>query len=77
MTYRIDTINDWNLLKNYAFFWTITFAWIIWWELLGKIFWSLILEALDQARQIEKLTHQPKELVNQNCDIYEWKRNDE
>ena len=35
------------------------------------------LEVLDQARQIEKLTHQPKELVNQKCDIYEWRRNDE
>ena len=24
-----------------------------------------------------KLTHQPKEVVNQKCDIYEWRRNDE
>ena len=26
------------------------------------------------ARRIEYLTHQPKELVNQNVDINEWKR---
>ena len=31
------------------------------------------LEVLDQARRIEKLTHQPKELVNQKCDLFEWK----
>ena len=35
------------------------------------------LEVLDHAKQIEKLTDQPKELVNQKCDIYECKRNDE
>ena len=32
------------------------------------------MEVLDHARQIEELTHQPKELVNQNGDINEWKR---
>ena len=29
---------------------------------------------LGHARQIKKLTHQPKEVVNQNGDINEWKR---
>ena len=32
------------------------------------------MEVLGHARQIEKLTHQPKELVNQNSDTNEWKR---
>ena len=31
-------------------------------------------ELLGHARRIEKLTHQPKEVVNQNGDINEWKR---
>ena len=32
------------------------------------------MEVLGHARQIEKLTHQPKDVVNQNGDINEWKR---
>ena len=70
----IDTIDYWSLDKNYAFFWTFVFAWILWWEWLGKIFVPLILDVLGPALWIEKLTHQPKEVVNQNSDIYEWKR---
>ena len=35
------------------------------------------LAALDHAERIEKLTRQPKELVNQKQDNREWKRNDE
>ena len=31
-------------------------------------------EVLGHARRIEKLAHQPKEVVNQNGDINEWKR---
>ena len=73
----MDTFNYWILDQNYTFFRTVIFACILWWELLGKIFNSLTLEVLDQAKQIEKLTHQPKELVNQKCDIFEWRRNDE
>ena len=38
---------------------------------------AFFLEVIDKARRIEKLTHQPKELVNQKCDIYEWRQNDE
>ena len=30
-------------------------------------------EVLDHARGIEKLTHQPKEVVNQSGDRNEWK----
>ena len=29
---------------------------------------------LDHARRIEKLTHQPQQLVNQNGDMNDWKR---
>ena len=37
----------------------------------------VFLEVIGHARRVEKLTHQPKELVSQKCDIYEWRRNDE
>ena len=74
MTFMIDTINYWVLDKKYTFFRTFLFALIIWWILLAKILQSFILVALGNARRIEKLTHQPKELVNQNCDKNQWKR---
>ena len=77
LTFMIDTINYWILDKNYAFLRTFTFAWILWRELSRNIFYSLIFEALDQGRRIELLTHQRKELVNQNWDTYDWKRIDE
>ena len=35
------------------------------------------LEKPDQMEQLERLTRQPKEPVNQNNDIYEWNGNDE
>ena len=37
-TYMIDTINYRILDKNYAFFRTFIFAWILRWKWLGKIF---------------------------------------
>ena len=37
-TFRIDVINYRILDKNYPFFWTFIFAWILWWEVLRKIF---------------------------------------
>ena len=39
-----------------------------------KEFYSRVLELIDHARQIEKLRHQPEEVVNQNGDINERKR---
>ena len=35
------------------------------------------MEVIGHVRWIEELTHQRKEVVNKNGDIYEWKRNDE
>ena len=72
-TFMIDTINYWTLLKNYTFFWTFIFAWIIFWEGLGRIFYELIMELLDHAQWAGIVRHQPNELVNQNGDIGEWK----
>ena len=34
----IDTINYRILDKNYLFFWTFIFAWILKWEMLGEVF---------------------------------------
>ena len=39
-----------------------------------KVILSQILEVFNQARRIEIVKHQPKELVNQNGDIIERKR---
>ena len=36
--------------------------------------YPVFLEVFGHAKLIEKLTHQPKEVVNQNGDINEWKR---
>ena len=43
-------------------------------EMVREDILTIFLEVLGHAQRIEKLTHQPKELVNQKCDINEWKR---
>ena len=42
--------------------------------MLGKTVYLLLLVVANFARRIEKLPWKPKELVNQNNDINEWKR---
>ena len=73
-TFMIDAINYWILLKNYTFFLDNYFCIGIMMGMVRQDFYSFFLEVLGHARRIEKLTHQPKELVNQNGDIDEWKR---
>ena len=42
--------------------------------MIGEDFLIAFLKVLEYARQTENVTHQPKEIVNQNGDINEWKR---
>ena len=43
-------------------------------EMVREDILTIFLEVLGHAQRIEKLRHHPKELVNQKCDINEWKR---
>ena len=42
--------------------------------MVGQDNLTIFLEELGHTRQIEHMTHQSKNLVNQNGDINEWKR---
>ena len=74
MVFVIDIIENWISLKNYTFFRLFDFAWLLWWKWLRKMFQSRFLELIDHAQRIEQLIHQPKELLNQNGYINDWKR---
>ena len=43
-------------------------------EMVREDILTIFLKVTGHAQRIEKLTHQRKELVNQKCDINEWKR---
>ena len=70
----IETINYWILDKNDTFSGHLFLHEYYDGNGYGRHCNPSFLEVLGHVLQIEKLTHQPKEFVNQKSDINEWER---
>ena len=70
----VDIVNYSVLNKNYTFFRTFIFAWLLWRKWIEKASQPPIFELSHQTPQSKKATHQPEDFVNQNVDINEGRR---